>query len=94
MKAEAKHRGGFGGQDRRLVAHCGDSIEMHSAQAGHRFRDAIEFHCYSAVAPRVFHHVTAVRGQREINSKAARGIGKNPDLISRSRGEEEQVARH
>src|SRR5205807_101647 len=70
------------------------SVTAESAQDVERLGHAIEFHGNSTIAPGVFKHVAAVRGQREVEAETARSVGEDADLVAGGGREKEEMLRH
>jgi hypothetical protein len=88
MERNAEHLRRRGRQNRGTVPHCGNTIETQPAKHIDGFGNAVELHRNSAVAPGIFEHVAAIRGQRELDPQPARGIGEDPDLVAGSGGKQ------
>jgi hypothetical protein len=92
VEAHRVHFGGGSSQYGRQIADCSNSIDLETAltQSGKRLGDAIEPYRQRVIAPGVVENVAAVGGKGEFYTEPAGRIGKDADLVSGGRGEEEK----
>jgi len=94
VEPKAEHSSGFCRKHRRLIAHRQDPVEPVAAERFDGLRDPVKPDGNRAVAPWIFKHMAAVRGEREIDAKPPRGLRENPDLVTGRGGEEQEPAGH
>jgi hypothetical protein len=90
MEWDVQHARGFRSQYGGHVAHSRHRVKAPPAQGVQRSWNIAKPHRDGAIAPRIFEHMAAIRGQREIHVQAPRRLGENANLVAGSRRKQQE----